>query len=153
MKSLNVVAMDYPSMRLNSKAPDAIEMDFERTIQMVNPNARISALEEEMTTVATGLQSMPLTLRAYVGDCLKVKLTTRSRTGGHPSQPSAWRLIRRIRWGRTSAITPAIRRPRQERAGPTPIPVPSTVRHADHPALAVLAIEQTLDGFLAPSVE
>ena len=33
-KRFNVVAMDYPSMKLNPKAPDSIEVDFERHIQM-----------------------------------------------------------------------------------------------------------------------
>ncbi len=79
VKSFNVVALDYPSMKLNPKAPDAIEVDFERTIQMVNPNAKIYALEEEATKVAGGVQPMPLTLRANVGDCLKVKLTNRMK--------------------------------------------------------------------------
>ena len=66
-------------MKLNPKAPDTIEVDFERTIQMVNPNAKIYALEEEATKVAGGAQPMPLTLRANVGDCLKVKLTNRMK--------------------------------------------------------------------------
>ncbi|HEX7765620.1 MAG TPA: hypothetical protein VF443_02835, partial [Nitrospira sp.] len=81
VKSFNVVALDYPSMKLNPKAPDSIEIDFERTIQMTNPNAKIYALEEEVATVAAGLQPMPLTLRANVGDCLKVKLTNRMKEG------------------------------------------------------------------------
>ena len=79
VKSFNVVAMDYPSMKLNPKAPDVIEVDFERKIQMVNPNAKIYALEEEVSTVATGLQPMPLTLRANVGDCIKIKLTNKMK--------------------------------------------------------------------------
>jgi hypothetical protein len=81
VKSFNVVALDYPSMKLNPKAPDAIEVDFERTIQMVNPNAKIYALEEDATKVTGGAQPMPLTLRANVGDCLKVKLTNRMKEG------------------------------------------------------------------------
>lgn len=67
VKSFNVVAMDYPSMKLNPKAPDTIEIDFERTIQLTNPHAKIYVLEDEISTVATGLQPMPLTLRANVG--------------------------------------------------------------------------------------
>jgi hypothetical protein len=81
VKSFNVVAMDYPAMKLNPKAPDAIEVDFERTIRMTNPDAKIYALEEEVATVATGLQPMPLTLRANVGDCIKVKLTNKMKEG------------------------------------------------------------------------
>ena len=41
MKAFNVVAMDYPGMKLNPHAPDVIEVDFERTIKMVNPEAKI----------------------------------------------------------------------------------------------------------------
>ncbi len=81
VKSFNVVAMDYPSMKLNPKAPDTIEIDFERTIQLTNPHAKIYVLEDEISTVATGLQPMPLTLRANVGDCIKVKLTNRMKEG------------------------------------------------------------------------
>jgi hypothetical protein len=81
VRSFNVVAMDYPSMKLNPKAPDTIEIDFERTIQLTNPNAKIYVLEDEISTVATGLQPMPLTLRANVGDCIKVKLTNRMKEG------------------------------------------------------------------------
>jgi hypothetical protein len=69
VKNFNVVAIDFPSMKLNPKAPDAIEVDFERTIQMVNPDAKIYTLEEDVSAVASGAQPMPLTLRANVGDC------------------------------------------------------------------------------------
>jgi len=81
VKSFNVSAIDFPSMKLNPKAPDAIEVDFERTIQMVNPDAKIYVLDEDVATVASGLQPMPLTLRANVGDCLKVKLTNKMKEG------------------------------------------------------------------------
>jgi hypothetical protein len=40
VKTFNVVAIDYPSMKLNPKAPDAIEVDFERKIQLRNPTPR-----------------------------------------------------------------------------------------------------------------
>ena len=79
VKSFNVAAIDFPSMKLNPKAPDAIEVDFERTIQMVNPEAKIYALGGRRGAVASGAQPMPLTLRANVGDCLKVKLTNRMK--------------------------------------------------------------------------
>ncbi|HQY58195.1 MAG: multicopper oxidase domain-containing protein [Nitrospira sp.] len=81
VKNFNVVAIDFPSMKLNPKAPDAIEVDFERTIQMVNPDAKIYTLEEDVSAVASGVQPMPLTLRANVGDCLKVKLTNKMKQG------------------------------------------------------------------------
>jgi hypothetical protein len=81
VKAFSVVAMDYPAMKLNPKAPDVIEVDFERTIKMVNPEAKIYTLEEEVSKVASGPQPMPLTLRANVGDCLKVKLTNRMKEG------------------------------------------------------------------------
>ena len=81
VKSFNVSAIDFPSMKLNPKAPDAIEVDFERTIQMVNPDAKIYVLDEDVATVASGLQPMPLTLRANVGDCLKVKLSNKMKQG------------------------------------------------------------------------
>ncbi|TKB87236.1 MAG: hypothetical protein E8D43_05135, partial [Nitrospira sp.] len=81
VKSFNVSSIDFPSMKLNPKAPDAIEVDFERTIQMVNPEARIYVLDEDVATVASGVQPMPLTLRANVGDCLKVKLTNKMKQG------------------------------------------------------------------------
>ena len=79
VKTFNVVAMDYPAMKLNSNAPDVIEVDFERGIKMVNPDAKIYTLEDEASKVASGLQPMPLTLRANVGDCIKVKLTNRMK--------------------------------------------------------------------------
>ena len=78
-KAFNVVAMDHPSMTFNPKAPEAIEVDFERKIQMANPQAKIYALEEEVAKVAEGLQPMPLTLRVNMGDCVKVKLTNKMK--------------------------------------------------------------------------
>ncbi len=74
VKTFNVVAMDYPSMKFNPKAPEAIEVDFERKILITNPDAKIYALEEEVSKVAEGLQPMPLTLRVNVGDCVKINL-------------------------------------------------------------------------------
>ena len=79
VKTFNVVAQDYPAMKFNPKAPDAIEVDFERKIQMANPEAKIYALEEDVAKVAGGMQPMPLTLRANVGDCLKVKLKNKMK--------------------------------------------------------------------------
>ncbi len=74
VKTFNVVAMDYPSMKFNPKAPEAIEVDFERKILITNPDAKIYALEEDVSKVAEGLQPMPLTLRVNVGDCVKINL-------------------------------------------------------------------------------
>jgi manganese oxidase len=79
VKTYNVVAMDYPSMKFNPKAPDTIEVDFERKIQINNPDAKIYALEEEASKVATGAQPMPLTLRVNTGDCLKVTLKNKMK--------------------------------------------------------------------------
>ncbi|MBD0306419.1 MAG: hypothetical protein ICV76_07700, partial [Nitrospiraceae bacterium] len=79
VKAFNVVAQDFPGMNFNPKAPDAVEVDFERKIQVANPNAKIYTLEEEAAKVAEGLQPMPLTLRANVGDCLKIKLTNKMK--------------------------------------------------------------------------
>ena len=66
-------------MKFNPKAPDAIEVDFERKIQITNPDAKIYALEEDAAKVVRWLQPMPLTLRANVGDCLKVKLKNKMK--------------------------------------------------------------------------
>jgi manganese oxidase len=79
VKTFNVVAMDYPSMKFNSKAPEAIEVDFERKIQIANPEAKIYMLEDEAAKVAEGAQPMPLTLRANVGDCIKVNLKNKMK--------------------------------------------------------------------------
>ncbi len=81
VKNFNVVSIDFPSMKLNPRAPDAIEVDFERTIQMVNPEAKIYTLEEDAASVASAVQPMPLTLRANVGDCLKIRLTNKMKQG------------------------------------------------------------------------
>ena len=79
VKTFNVVALDFPSMKFNPKAPEAIEVDFERKIQITNPDGKIFALEEDASKVAEGLQPMPLTIRANVGDCLKVNLKNKMK--------------------------------------------------------------------------
>jgi hypothetical protein len=79
VKTFNVVAMDYPSMKFNPKAPDTIEVDFERKIQITNPDAKIFALEGDASAAATGAQPMPLTLRANTGDCIKVNLKNKMK--------------------------------------------------------------------------
>ena len=79
VKSFNVVALDYPSMKFNAKAPESIEVDFERKIQISNPEAKIYALEEDTATVGSGAHPMPLTLRVNVGDCVKVSLKNKMK--------------------------------------------------------------------------
>ncbi|MGV7228340.1 MAG: hypothetical protein ACQ9IQ_06740 [Nitrospirales bacterium] len=81
VKSFNVVAMDHPGMSFNSNAPEAIEVDFERKIELRNPEAKIYVLEDEVKKVSGDAQPMPLTIRANVGDCLKVKLTNKLKEG------------------------------------------------------------------------
>ena len=78
VKNFNVVAIDYPQMDFNPNVPEAIEVDFERKIEVKNPEAKIYVLEEDLTRVA-GEQPMPLTLRVNVGDCMKVKLTNKMK--------------------------------------------------------------------------
>ncbi len=78
VKNFNVVALDRP-MKLNPKAPDVIEVDFERKIEMTMPEGKIYALEEEATTVSSGATPHPLTLRANLGDCIKVNLTNKMK--------------------------------------------------------------------------
>jgi hypothetical protein len=78
VKKFNVVAIDYPQMDFNPNVPEAIEVDFERKIEIKNPDAKIYVLEEDLTRVA-GEQPMPLTLRVNVGDCMIVKLTNKMK--------------------------------------------------------------------------
>jgi hypothetical protein len=79
VKSFNVVALDYPGMKFNAKAPESIDVDFERKIQISNPEAKIYALEEDTAKVASGAHPMPLTLRVNVGDCVKVSLKNKMK--------------------------------------------------------------------------
>jgi hypothetical protein len=78
VKNFSVVALDRP-MKLNPKAPDAIEVDFERKIEMTMPEGKIFALESEATTVASGVTPNPLTLRVNLGDCIKVNLKNKMK--------------------------------------------------------------------------
>ncbi len=78
VKTFNVVALDRP-LKLNPKAPDAIEVDFERKIEMTVPEGKIFALEEEVTKVASEVMPHPLTLRVNVGDCIKVNLKNKMK--------------------------------------------------------------------------
>ncbi len=81
VKSFNVVAIDHPGMSFNPNAEESIEVDFERKIELRNPEAKIYVLEDEVQKVSGNAQPMPLTLRANVGDCLKVKLTNKLKEG------------------------------------------------------------------------
>jgi len=78
VKNFNVVSLDRP-MKLHPKAPDVIEVDFERKIEMTMPEGKIFALEEEATTVAGTVMPNPLTLRANLGDCIKVNLKNKMK--------------------------------------------------------------------------
>ena len=40
VKAFNVVAMDFPQMKFNPNVEEAIEVDFERTIEVANPDAK-----------------------------------------------------------------------------------------------------------------
>ena len=74
MKTFNVIAADR-ALKYNPKAPDVIEVDFDRTLQVANPMGKIYMLEGEKSKVATdGFAPMPLTLHVNVGDCIKVNL-------------------------------------------------------------------------------
>ncbi|MBA3964988.1 MAG: multicopper oxidase domain-containing protein [Nitrospirales bacterium] len=81
VKSFNVLAIDHPGMSFNSNAPETIEVDFERKIELRNPEAKIYVLEDEVQKVGGDVQPMPLTLRANVGDCIQVKLTNKLEEG------------------------------------------------------------------------
>jgi FtsP/CotA-like multicopper oxidase with cupredoxin domain len=78
VKSFNVVALDRP-LKLHPKAPDVIEVDFERKIELTVPEGKIFSLEEEATTVAGNIMPNPLTLRANLGDCIKVSLKNKMK--------------------------------------------------------------------------
>ncbi|WP_447976964.1 hypothetical protein [Candidatus Nitrospira bockiana] len=78
VKTFNVVALDRP-LNLNPKAPDAIEVDFERKIEMRVPEGKIFALEDEVTKVAGSVMPNPLTLRVNLGDCVKVNLKNKMK--------------------------------------------------------------------------
>jgi FtsP/CotA-like multicopper oxidase with cupredoxin domain len=78
VKTFNVVAMDRP-LKLNPKAPDVIEVDFERKIEMTVPEGKIFVLEEETTKVAGNVMPHPLTLRVNLGDCIKVNLKNKMK--------------------------------------------------------------------------
>jgi FtsP/CotA-like multicopper oxidase with cupredoxin domain len=74
LKTFNVVAADRP-LKFNNKAPDLLEVDFDRRILLANPAGKIFMLEgEESKVAARGFQPMPLTLHVNVGDCIQINL-------------------------------------------------------------------------------
>ncbi|HLB02378.1 MAG TPA: hypothetical protein VJM77_04515, partial [Nitrospiria bacterium] len=86
VKTFNVSAIDY-AMRFNKGAPQVMEVDLGRNLVLGNEKGKVYVLDDEVTKVKGGmLQPHPLTLRANVGDCIKVKLTNRmakERAGLH----------------------------------------------------------------------
>ncbi|MFQ5991998.1 MAG: hypothetical protein ACE5NA_06130, partial [Nitrospiraceae bacterium] len=78
VKNFDVVALDRP-YKTNPKAPDLIEVDFERKIILNNPEGKIFALQEDVAAVASGGMPHPLTLRANVGDCIKITLKNKMK--------------------------------------------------------------------------
>jgi len=73
VKQFKVVATDH-ALKYNHNAPDVIEVDFDRTLQVANPEGKIFMLEGDMAKVAAGDQPHPLTLHVNSGDCVKVTL-------------------------------------------------------------------------------
>jgi uncharacterized cupredoxin-like copper-binding protein len=74
VKTFSVIAADR-ALKYNPNAPDVIEVDFDRKLQVSNPQGKIFMLEGEKSKVATGsTQPMPLTLHVNVGDCIKINL-------------------------------------------------------------------------------
>jgi FtsP/CotA-like multicopper oxidase with cupredoxin domain len=81
VKDFSVVAINK-ALKFNPNTEDMIEVDFERNLMLANPDGKIFALESEVKKVA-GSDSMPhpLTLRVNIGECLKIKLTNRMKSG------------------------------------------------------------------------
>ncbi|SVE57769.1 uncharacterized protein METZ01_LOCUS510623, partial [marine metagenome] len=80
VKNFSVVAIET-ALKFNPLTEDEIEVDFERKLLVANAEAKIFALEGEMAkAAATEHRPHPLTLRANIGDCIKVKLTNRLKT-------------------------------------------------------------------------
>jgi len=80
VKSFSVVAIDK-ALKFNPATEDEIEVDFERKLLLANAKGKIFALEGEVKQAATEHMPHPLTLRANIGDCIKVKLTNRLKEG------------------------------------------------------------------------
>ncbi len=81
VKNFSVVAINK-ALKFNPNAEDEIEVDFERKLLLANANAKIFALEGEVSKAADdGAMPHPLTIRANIGDCIKIKLTNRLKEG------------------------------------------------------------------------
>ena len=80
VKNFNVVAINT-ELKFNPNADDEIEVDFDRKLLLANSAAKIYVLEGEAKKAATGDMPHPLTLRANIGDCIKIKLTNRLKSG------------------------------------------------------------------------
>ena len=79
-KKFSVVAINR-ALDFNAKAEDQIEVDFERKLILANAEGKIFALEGEAARTASGGAPHPLTLRANIGDCIKIKLSNRLKSG------------------------------------------------------------------------
>jgi hypothetical protein len=81
VKNFSVVAINK-ALKFNPNTEDEIEVDFERKLILANAEAKIFALEGEVSKASDdGVMPHPLTLRANIGDCIKVKLTNRLKEG------------------------------------------------------------------------
>ena len=81
VKSFSVVAIDK-ELQFNANTEGEIEVDFERKLLLANAAGKIFALEgEAKQAAADGHIPHPLTLRANIGDCVKIKLTNRLKAG------------------------------------------------------------------------
>ncbi|MBI3593804.1 MAG: hypothetical protein HY200_02490 [Nitrospirae bacterium] len=80
VKTFNVVAVDR-ALKFNNLAPDMIEVDFDRKLQVSNPKGKIFMLEGEKSKVSSDYQPMPLTLHVNVGDCIKINLKNELKAG------------------------------------------------------------------------
>jgi hypothetical protein len=81
VKNFSVVAINK-ALKFNPNTEDEIEVDFERKLILANAEAKIFALEGEVSKAADSkVMPHPLTLRANIGDCIKVKLTNRLKAG------------------------------------------------------------------------
>jgi FtsP/CotA-like multicopper oxidase with cupredoxin domain len=81
VKSFSVVAIDK-ALNFNANTEGEIEVDFERKLLLANAAGKIFALEgEAKQAAADGHMPHPLTLRANIGDCVKIKLTNRLKAG------------------------------------------------------------------------
>jgi len=81
VKNFSVVAINK-ALKFNPNAEDEIEVDFERKLILANAEGKIFALEGEVSKASDdGVMPHPLTLRANIGDCIKIKLTNRLKEG------------------------------------------------------------------------